>query len=115
MVAPNVAPILSQLREIVAEVIAHAGYTVMVADNGEAALAQMRASAPCIVMLDLMMPVMNGWEVVDAMQADAALRDIPVCVVSAQTKSSPPRCVCLLQKPTTRASILAAIEMHARS
>jgi CheY-like chemotaxis protein len=100
------------LREIVVEAISDAGYTVAQAENGKVALERMRESPPCIVLLDLMMPVMDGWEVVDQMTADPALAAVAVCVVSAQSSLAPPKHACILKKPVTLAELLKAIEEH---
>ena len=82
-----------------------AGYAVDQAANGAEALAVMRAGAPCLVFLDLMMPVMDGWEVVAQMDRDPALAQVPVCVVSAHDKD-PPHNVCVLRKPVSLARLL---------
>ncbi|HWE27411.1 MAG TPA: response regulator [Polyangia bacterium] len=59
------------------------GFAVDEAANGKEALARLHAGErPCVIVLDLMMPVMNGWELRSAMLADAALATIPVVVVS---------------------------------
>jgi CheY-like chemotaxis protein len=59
------------------------GFSVEEAANGSEALARLRdGSAPCVMVLDLMMPVMNGWELRQAMLADGRLAAIPVIVVS---------------------------------
>lgn len=59
------------------------GFSVEEASNGRDALTRLRSgSRPCLMVLDLMMPVMNGWELRAAMRDDAALREIPVVVVS---------------------------------
>src|SRR5947209_6953516 len=59
------------------------GFSVIDAANGNEALGLLRdGERPCVIVLDLMMPVMNGWELRAAMIADAALADIPVVVVS---------------------------------
>jgi CheY-like chemotaxis protein len=100
------------LREAVAETIADAGYVVEQAQNGREALDKMRAASPCIVLLDLMMPVMDGWEVVSEMDADPSLSRVPVCVVSAQDRISPPRNVAVLKKPVSVASLLDAVAAH---
>jgi CheY-like chemotaxis protein len=100
------------LRDVVAEAIADAGYTVAQAENGREALAKMREFTPCIVLLDLMMPVMDGWEVVAEMDADPLLSSVPVCIVSAQSGIAPPRNICILKKPATLSGILSAVEAH---
>ena len=59
------------------------GFLVEEVANGREALARLRGgSRPCLMVLDLMMPVMNGWELRAAMRADELLRAIPVVVVS---------------------------------
>lgn len=102
----------ADVREAVAEAIADAGYIVEQAVNGQDALDKMRAASPCIVLLDLMMPVMDGWEVVSAMDSDPRLASVPVCVVSAQDRIAPPRNSCVLKKPVTVASLLRTVEAY---
>ncbi|NJO85169.1 MAG: response regulator, partial [Blastochloris sp.] len=60
---------------------------VLQAENGVAALTAMRATRPDLVLLDLMMPKLDGFGVLEAMRADTDLRDIPVIVLTAQTLS----------------------------
>jgi CheY-like chemotaxis protein len=65
------------------DVLTGAGYAVEIAHNGEDALTVMRAGAPPdAVLLDLLMPRKNGWQVWDEMQLDARLRRVPVIVVT---------------------------------
>ena len=100
------------LREVLAEAISDAGYAVEQAENGQTALDRMRAASPCIVLLDLMMPVMDGWEVVSEMGADPKLASVAVCVMTAQDRITPPPAVSLLKKPVSLASILRTVEEH---
>ena len=66
------------------------GFSVDEAANGKDALAQLRNGAtPCVIVLDLMMPVMNGWELRAVMLADPALAAIPVVVVSGKGRIAP--------------------------
>lgn len=58
-------------------------YSFLEAPNGRDALDLMRAEHPDVVVLDLMMPVLSGWDVLRERADDAALRSIPVIVVSA--------------------------------
>jgi CheY-like chemotaxis protein len=70
-------------REDLGALLAHKGYTVHTAANGAEALAHLRSSpAPCLIVLDLMMPVMNGWQFREHQLGDAQLAEIPVVVVS---------------------------------
>ncbi len=58
------------------------GYNVSVATNGREALDQMRKDKPDILLLDIIMPQLGGFGVMEAMRKDPSLRDIPVIIVS---------------------------------
>src|SRR5258706_11410032 len=58
-------------------------YTTVSAANGQEALAQVAAESPDLVLLDIMMPIMDGFAVLARLKADPATRDIPVIVISA--------------------------------
>ncbi|OGR78131.1 MAG: hypothetical protein A2X32_01880 [Elusimicrobia bacterium GWC2_64_44] len=60
------------------------GYATVVAGNGQEALAYLRSAAlrPSLILLDLMMPVMTGWEFRRVQQEDPALSDIPVAIIT---------------------------------
>ena len=59
------------------------GYTFVEATNGREALEQMRQTHPAVVILDLMMPMVSGWDVLRERSGDPDLMSIPVIVVSA--------------------------------
>lgn len=59
------------------------GHSVWEAEDGQPALDLLRAQPVDVVLLDILMPEMDGYQVLAAMKADAALRDIPVIVISA--------------------------------
>jgi CheY-like chemotaxis protein len=59
------------------------GYDTVVAFDGAQALDQVRAEAPDLVLLDIMMPVMDGFAVLERLKAEPATRDIPVVIISA--------------------------------
>ena len=59
------------------------GYDTMVARNGLEALKKMREVKPCVVLLDLQMPIMDGWVFREQQMADAQLSDVPVVGVTA--------------------------------
>ena len=74
------------LRQSIAEALEHEGFRVNQASHGGEALAALRDPEhplPSLVLLDLMLPVVDGWEVREAMLADARLARIPVVVTSA--------------------------------
>ncbi len=73
------------IRTTLKEVLELEGYDVVPAGNGKEAfdaLTQMKEH-PCVILLDLMMPIMNGWEFLEAQQSTQNLAAIPVVVVSA--------------------------------
>jgi ATP-binding cassette subfamily B protein len=85
--APATAAILvveddPSTRELLARHLAKMGYAVTEAENGARGLALMRGAPFDLVMLDLHMPEMNGFQVLAAMKANPALRGVPVIVVS---------------------------------
>ena len=59
------------------------GYQFLEAANGREALDSMREHSPSVVVLDLMMPVLSGWDVLKERETDSQLRNIPVIIVSA--------------------------------
>ncbi len=69
---------------VLGEMVAHAGLTVGTAKNGQEALQAIRRSRPDAVVLDIMMPVMDGFDVMDALRRDDATRDIPILVLTAK-------------------------------
>jgi CheY-like chemotaxis protein len=74
------------IRDVIAEVLRDEGYSVVCAENGAEALREIgRERHPDLVLLDLMMPVMSGWEVLEHLQESDELKQIPVVIVSAMT------------------------------
>jgi CheY-like chemotaxis protein len=70
-------------REMLGAVLSLSGYETVAAEHGAAALARMRQRLPCLVLLDLMMPVMDGWEFRAHQLGDRDLAAVPVVAVSA--------------------------------
>ncbi len=72
-------------RDALSDILRNAGHAVATAANGAEALAYLQDSPPpFLILLDLTMPVMDGWEFLDARTQDPVLRSIPVVVVSGQ-------------------------------
>lgn len=70
--------------DLVREALKLSGHTVIGANSGREGLDLMRQTKPDLLLLDLMMPDMNGWDVYKQMKADDQLADIPVIVVTAK-------------------------------
>jgi CheY-like chemotaxis protein len=74
----------AELRESAADGLTDAGYEPLVAVDGYEALELLRGSSrPRLILLDLMMPAMNGWEFRDALRADPAIERVPILVITA--------------------------------
>jgi CheY-like chemotaxis protein len=72
------------IRNILKDVLEWEGYCVYTASNGREGMEILpEIPAPCLILLDLMMPVMNGWEFADALETDRAYADIPIVTLSA--------------------------------
>jgi CheY-like chemotaxis protein len=105
-------PILTGLSEF----LQGEGYNVAVAGDGRAALDQLRRGLrPCVIVLDLMMPVMDGWDFRHEQLKDAELREIPVVVITAtgfseQSVKAQLGAAEVVAKPASPAHLLAAIE-----
>ncbi len=91
----------SDIRELFAEVLSQAGYEVVEAKNGQEALDFLRGhDRPCLILLDLMMPVLSGPELLEIMAEDERLAAVPVVVISAiADRGSVPGVRRFLRKP----------------
>jgi two-component system, OmpR family, response regulator VicR len=72
--------------DLIRLILERRGFVVEGADGGKAGLRAMQASPPDLVLLDLMMPDMDGWDVYQKMKADAVTRSIPIIVVTASAQ-----------------------------
>ena len=72
------------IRGVLSQILEDEGHRVRSAANGLEALRQLEGpERPCLILLDLMMPVMNGWEFMSRRSENDSLADIPVVVISA--------------------------------
>jgi CheY-like chemotaxis protein len=104
------------VREVLSRFLTKAGYEVKVAANGQEALQMVHSQAPPdLIVLDLMMPVMSGFEVLSALRVNSEWRRIPVVVLTATMGYSAGhlQADAVLQKPfdsvTVQAAVAAAI------
>lgn len=73
--------------DLIKLILGRRGFEVHGAAGGVAGIKMVREMLPDLVLLDLMMPDMDGWEVYQQMKADASLREIPVIVVTAKAQN----------------------------
>ena len=76
------------IRDVVADILEMSGYSVATAANGAEGLDKIRHDLPAVVLLDLMMPVMNGWEFLYACRREAPCAAVPIVVMSAARDAS---------------------------
>lgn len=96
------------LAEISADLLAEDGFEVAIAINGKLALASLAARRADLVITDLMMPVMDGLELIRRMRAEPALAAIPIALMTAlpEALSEPVAYDALLVKPFSMTELL---------
>jgi CheY-like chemotaxis protein len=103
------------IRESLLVVLEDEGYAATAAPNGRVALELLAAGArPDLILLDLMMPVLNGWELIGKLSEDPALRATPIVVISAVSDRipRPAGAVAYLEKPVALADLLRVVKEH---
>jgi CheY-like chemotaxis protein len=100
-------------RDLMTLILESDGYQVSTAANGRSALERLRGGdRPSVILLDLMMPVMDGWQFREEQRRDRALADIPVVVCTAAGESAEKTALGvgeLLKKPVEADDLLAAV------
>jgi CheY-like chemotaxis protein len=101
------------LRDSIVELLASAEYNVACAQDGREALVRLRAGAqPDLILLDLMMPNMDGWEFRDAQRQDPALASIPVVAMTATRNHRPIDVDQILYKPVDPDTLIAVVDEY---
>jgi len=101
------------IRAAVAEVLTLEGYSVTEAGHGLEGLERLaRLELPCLILLDMMMPVMDGREFLARVQADPVLRGCTVLIVTASFVELPPGAVGVLRKPYELSELLELLVQH---
>ena len=105
------------IRDVLTQVLEYEGYEVAAAGNGREALDYLRShEKPGLILLDLMMPVMDGWQFRNEQQQDEALNSIPVVILSADgnayQKAAVIRAAGYLRKPVELETLLDTVNRH---
>ena len=105
------------IREVLVEVLGEHGYDAIGASNGREALDTLAASSdrPCVILLDLMMPVMDGRSFREQQLQSPDLSDIPVIVISAHldhTVANDLNAAAYLRKPVKLAEVLRSVRTY---
>lgn len=99
-------------RELLQELLEGRGYRVVTAQDGVEALAVLRSTGlVCFVLLDLMMPTLDGFGVLTALAADPGLSRLRVCISTSAPDKAPPGLMCL-PKPLDIERLFAVVDDH---
>ena len=108
----------AELRDMMAQLLTLEGFAATAVANGREALEYLgRGNRPDIILLDLMMPVMDGWEFRRKQQSDPALAAVPVVVLSAldHRRAAEVDAVAFLKKPLDFDRLLELVRRYCRS
>jgi CheY-like chemotaxis protein len=105
--------------EVVESILTDAGHEVVTASNGRQGLERAKERRPDLVLLDFMMPVMNGPDMLEAMRKNPALRDVPAVIMSSLpestvSKSAKGMYAAFLRKPFKVRAILDVVDTALR-
>ena len=119
---PTHCPVLiveddEDLRDMMAQMLAIEGFGTATVSNGREALEYLHTTRkPHVILLDLMMPVMDGWEFRRQQKADPLIAPVPVIVLSAldQGRAAPMEAEAFLNKPLDFDRLLELVRDHCR-
>jgi CheY-like chemotaxis protein len=105
-----------EILYLVRLMLEHEGYEVIEAKNGDECLKKLRSTAPDLILLDIMMPGLDGWEICRRIKADKETKNIPVVMLTVRTSEDSIKksfeyagCDAHLNKPFDRRHLLDII------
>ena len=107
----------SDLRQTLCDVLADEGLNTIGVANGREALTHLRAAPPPrLILLDLMMPVMNGWQLSEVLRGDDALSRIPVLIMTAGRPPADDQFpgMQVIRKPVDLEQLLSEVQRYLR-
>ena len=99
----------ADFRGVLADLLRDEGYRTVDAENGEEALRVLDSLKPDVIIIDLIMPVVNGWALFDAIEKRSNLHDVPLVFLSAVPQMSPGGGSLVLKKPLNLSSLLTLL------
>lgn len=98
------------LRELMRDALQMRGYSVVTAEEGSDALRKLEdIGRPCLILLDLLMPGMNGWDFFEQVRQRPELASVPVIVHSSASYRAPSGVTRVLQKPLAFERLLSVV------
>jgi two-component system, cell cycle response regulator DivK len=107
-------------RRILRDMLTSADYEIMEAESGEEALAAAAKQRPDLILMDIQLPIMDGYEATRRIKADPTLTDVPVIAVTSyalsgdEKKARAAGCDDFVPKPYSPRQLLAKIRQHLR-
>jgi two-component system cell cycle response regulator DivK len=105
-------------RQILRDLLTNAGYNMIEAENGEEAIAAASAGRPDLILMDIQLPILDGYEATRRIKADPSLNAIPIIVVTSyalsgdEGKARAAGCDDYVTKPYSPRALLAKIREH---
>jgi two-component system response regulator CpxR len=99
-------------RVALADLLSKNGYSVASAENGRQALDYLRRSTPALILLDLMMPVMSGWEFLALKKTDPRLEPLPVVVMTGSGLVHDIKAQVVLHKPIDFRVLMSVVKQN---
>jgi|SRR6516165_9315098 len=105
-------------RQILRDLLTNAGYEMIEAENGEDAVASAQARRPDLILMDIQLPILDGYEATRRIKADPDLKSIPIIVVTSyalsgdEDKARLAGCDDYVAKPFSPRQLLAKIKEH---
>ncbi|HXX07003.1 MAG TPA: response regulator [Pseudolabrys sp.] len=103
-------------RQILRDLLGHAGYELTEAGDGEEALSAVAKERPDLILMDIQLPIMDGYEVTRRLKKDPAYKDIPIIVVTSyalsgdEGKARDAGCDDYITKPFSPRKLLATVQ-----
>ena len=100
----------SDFRSVLGDVLGDEGYRIVEASNGNEALHVLDSLRPDVILVDLLMPVMNGWSLFAAIEARHELQSTPIVFLSAVPHMAPGGGSLVLKKPLDLPTLLTLLD-----
>jgi len=106
----------ADIRDILIRQLRFAGHDVISAENGIDGIACARAQLPDLIVMDLVMPILNGWEAIKQLKADARCAALPILAITARAlvenreQACAAGCDAFISKPFTMLELFAAVD-----
>lgn len=104
-------------RKLIGGYFSNTHHTLSYAEDGEVALRLIQADPPDLILLDLRMPQMNGWETAHYLKADPETQQIPIVILTASSNLEEERALCqlcqgFLRKPISKQELIRELKKH---